>query len=37
MVMNDVYKQLHVSEKCDYHKTLADRYHCGLEDARHTA
>ncbi|ELP87370.1 hypothetical protein EIN_096270 [Entamoeba invadens IP1] len=36
-LMNEVYKQLHVVERCQYHKCVADKYHCGLEDARHTA
>ncbi|EDR24481.1 hypothetical protein EDI_103980 [Entamoeba dispar SAW760] len=37
ILMNDVYKQLKISNRCPYHQLLADRYHCGLQDARHTA
>ena len=36
-ILNHIFKQLECCERCDYHKTINEKYHCALSDARHTA
>ena len=36
-ILNHIFKQLECAERCSYHKTIDDKYHCALSDARHTA
>ncbi|KAL7714168.1 Maelstrom domain-containing protein [Entamoeba marina] len=35
--MNTCYKRLHCAERCCYHSSIDDMFHCALADAQHTA
>ena len=35
--LNSVYGNIHISERCEYHQTVYDKYHCALRDSVKTA